>query len=59
MGQFIEETLIFDGKNHGRFSQQNQSIYPLVIQQFAMERSTIYKFGKPSISMGHGSTMDM
>jgi hypothetical protein len=25
--------------------------YPLVISQFAMERSTILKFGKPSISI--------
>ena len=34
-------------------------IYHLVICYIAMERSTIFKFGKPSISMGHGLTMAM
>ena len=28
-------------------------IYPLVMTNIAVERSTIFKFGKPSISMGH------
>ena len=28
-------------------------IYHLVMTNIAMERSTIFKFGKPSISMGH------
>ena len=28
-------------------------IYPLVMTNIAMERSTIFKNGKPSISMGH------
>ena len=27
--------------------------YHLVMTNIAMERSTIFKFGKPSISMGH------
>jgi hypothetical protein len=31
----------------------NESTYHLVVSQFAMERSTIFKNGKPSISMGH------
>jgi hypothetical protein len=32
-------------------------IYHLVMTNIAMERSTIFKFGKPSISMGHQQTM--
>ena len=32
---------------------RSNSYYRLVIQQFAMERYTIFKNGKPSISMGH------
>ena len=31
-----------------------RNIYHLVICYIAMERSTIFKNGKPSISMGHG-----
>ena len=38
---------------HGMITGGEFSTYHLVIQRFAMERSTIFKFGKPSISMGH------
>ena len=33
--------------------EKNQTIYHLVMTNIAMERSTIFKFGKSSISMGH------
>ena len=35
------------------------AIYHLVMTNIAMERSSMFKFGKPSMSMGHGLTMAM
>ena len=39
--------------------EKNQTIYHLVMTNIAMERSTIFKFGKPSISTRAIYTMAM
>ena len=37
--------------------RQYYMLYTIWLLNIAMERSTIFKNGKPSIFMGHGSTM--
>ena len=44
---------------HGDPKQIKHEEYPLVMTNIAMERSTIFKSGKPSISMGHLFSMAM